>query len=282
LLGVEFRIFCNGAWYTPLDDISLRAELKEIATHDGIVEMLADRLSRCVNASGDGLIVSKEMIDTPEKLADMLVKVDLRSSEKDEEELARLIGRLTFPGAYRAPTTDNILWAIKMLTVDKALPLPERLPIYIPPSGWNGIDTRKYKVLASFGSTSISFRNAKGDEFGIPKGSEEKDPMRATGEDGKPLRESLIVYLKPVKAAVIDWGVLVETGLLRVDYQERAAGSRGQRMTGESMNKIWNQLKIGAERGEFKVAKDISERTEASMAVSSKIKMGTGDIGDFF
>jgi hypothetical protein len=282
LLGMEFRVFCNGVWHEPLEEDGLRAELKEIATHDGLVEMLADRLCRCVDTDGDGLVVTKEMIDTPSKLADILVKLDIRETERDEEELARLIGRLTFPGSYKAPTTDNILWAIKMLTVDKSIPLPEGLPIFIPPTGWTGIGTRAYKVLAAFGSTSISFRNAKGDELAIPSGTSDKDPMEARGEDGKRIREFLIVYLKPVKAAVIDWDVLSRTGLIRVDYNERAAGSRGQRMMGEAKEKIWKCLKIAAEAGELRKATDIVTRTAASMAVSAKISMGTKSAEDYF
>jgi hypothetical protein len=282
LLGQEFKVFCNGVWSTPLSEQDLRAELKEIATHEGIIEMLADRLSRCVNVDGDGLVVTGEMINTPQKLISNLVKVDLRSEEKDEEELARLIGRLTFPGSYKSPTVDNILWAIRMLTVDKAIPLEEKLPIFIPPTGWTGVGRREFQVLAAFGSTSISFRNAKGDELSIPKTSAESDPYEAKGEDGKLLREFMIIYLKPIKATVMDWDALVDTGKLRVDYQERAAGSRGQRMTGESKNKIWKQLKIAAESGEIRKAKSGVPQSSVSLSVTSAVKMGTRSVEDYF
>lgn len=282
LLGQEFRVFCNGVWHNPLTEQDLRSELKEIATHDGIIEMLADRLSRCVNIDGDGLVVTAEMINTPRKLMENLAKVDLRAEEKDEEELARYIGRLTFPGSYKTPTVENILWAIRMLTVDKALPIDDKLPIFIPPTGWTGITRREFQVLAAFGSTSISFRNAKGDELTIPKTSADSDPYEAKGEDGKLIREFMIVYLKPIKAAVMDWDALVETGRLRVDYQERAAGSRGQRMTGESKNKIWKQLKVAAEVGEIRKAKTGVPVNDVSLSVSSSIKMGSRSVEDYF
>jgi hypothetical protein len=282
LLGEEFQIFCNGIWHVPLSAEDLRVELKDIATHEGQLEILADRLCRCVNVDGDGLVVSRDMIDTPAKLAEVLQKVDCQEKDKDEEELARILGRLTFRGAFKGTTTDNLVWAIQMLSTKQNEPLPSDMLFHIPVTGWSGITTRVYQVLASFGPTSFSFRNAKGLELTIPKKSDELDPYDVKGDNGKNLREYMLVYLKPVKACVIDWNALADSCQIRVDYNERAAGSRAQRMQGKSMEDIWKALKVAAESGHLGKKREVSHTTDVALAASKKQKIGTGSIGDFF
>lgn len=282
LLGSEFKVFCHGVWHLPLTAEQLKAELAEITTHDTTLSKLADAMGEMYTKEGTQPIVLKEDIDSPIKLATLLssLRVTEETDKEKSQVITNLIGRLNFPGDFRRPSADNISWAVRMLTNTE--PMSSDTLIFIPRDNWAGLNTREYQILAAFGPRSISFRNSTGTEYRIPANSTESDPMSsAEAKEGK--RDFLIVYEKPVRKALEDWHVLVETGRIRVHYGERAVGSRANRFLGDARDKIWRELKSARERGVIGVASEGGSR-ESVAAVSSVpiADLASGSIDEFF
>jgi hypothetical protein len=152
----------------------------------------------------------------------------------------------------------NIMWGLESLASPD--PLDVDFPFYIPLTGFRGIETKEYKVLAAFGPRSFSFRNSKGTEFKIPSKATDEDPLHEAVKKESVTR--LFVYEKPVREAVKDWIDLKKTAAIRMDLGERAAGQRAHVFMGKQKGDIWNKLKDLASRellkrdeGEVKLVK---------------------------
>lgn len=284
LLGSEFKVFIHGNWHAPLASDDLREELNTIATHDTLVARLASKLAGMSVISGDGLMsLTAGDIDSPLKLVGVLSRLKLEDvgGEDAIDELSDMVGRLAFPGTFLAQNPENIAKAVNLLTTCRDQPLPSNWFIFIPRSGWAKLAKREYQVLSAFGSRSISFRNSSGPEYRIPRSSTDDDPL--ANEAAKKEKRSLIVFEKPISNAVTDWLALVESGMIRVSYTERALGCRATRFGGDSKDLIWRELKAAAEK-ELIGVKKVNDRSGAVASSSSisKKDVGTKDLGEFF
>lgn len=256
LLGEHFSILLHGKWHEPLSPDELAEELATMKTHDQTLKDLADRIKRCkLSSAGEGMDIDIEL-HTCTDVANALSRIefpegdDAKGHEKDEEEVAAILARLNFRPQYLTFKPDNIARSIRYLLEDE--PVPADLHFWIPLKAWRNIGTKEYRIFAQYGPRSFSLRNSKGDELLIPKVATEADPMTEM-EDGKPKYPKFLVGEKPVAQCMTDWRALVETGKMRMDYKERAAGSRNHVMSRDVFAGIWEALKKGAVDGKLRV-----------------------------
>jgi hypothetical protein len=279
LLGEEFSIFAHGKWWNPLEAKELRNELKALRTHDKSLEDLVSQLRKCTDHEGDLITVKKDQIDTCSGLADILARIKVDDNEDPVvEEVSEILARLNFPTTFKTFSISSLTWAIDQLTFQRDQPFPGDIPFHIPLRGWTGLETKTYKVLASFGTRGPSFRNARGTEVNIPKPGE-LDKMEQKDEKGKYVREELIVGEKVISEAVKDWESLRVTRSVRMDFAERARGSRNHifRRT-NGLNEIWTKLKDAAAASLIGDVEYIAPVREAKRPVD--IAFGTGSFDD--
>jgi len=250
LLGEEFSIFAHGKWVDPLKPTELKKELRSLRTHDKSLEDLVEQLKKCMDLNGDIIDVTKDQIDSCSGLADALARMNTNGSQEGEvENVTEILGRLSLDTTYKTYSVSSLTWAIDQLTFQRDQPFPEETPFYIPLTGWTGIGKKEYKVLASFGTRGPSFRNSKGTEINIPRIGEQ-DKMDQKDEKGAYIRQEIIVGSKVLSEAVKDWASLRASRSMRMDFAERAKGSRNvvfRRNNG--LNEIWGKLKEAASAG---------------------------------
>lgn len=282
LLGSEFGVFIHGKWYMARSSDDLRVDLREIATSEQALELLADKLSG-LSIGMDGLDgITAADLGTSYDILQALGKVSISDNEEGkivEKEIYSLVGKCNLSGSYQPITPDTVTDAIEALTVRRDEPfLKEDYPIYIPPSGWSDLVTKEFAIFASFGPRSFSFRNTKGDEFSVP------DPTSTTckwaEKEGKRELHGVNVYVKAVRECVKDWNTFVETGKFRSDFHERAGGVRGHRWFTDKKMQLWNclwsvrkYLGVGAkestDKGKKKAAPSVEIQTiDPDMAAS--------------
>jgi len=274
LLGSHFKIMLHNVWYDPLEETDLRKELDSLLTHEKVLEKLAARISEC-KIAGDVLAqVAAADINTPAKLAKALSSLKLDSERNDEEDIMNLLSHARLPSTFKTCKPENIAWAVREMTLNDEAPFDDQIPIYIPLKGWSDIGSKRYMVLASFGPRSFSFRNARGDEIRVPKIGE-IDPMREVDASNKLVRDALIVNEKIISECLIDFKTMTEKGAVRMDYGERAAGSRNHIFRGDSLTKIWEALKAAANGDKLKRKR--ADDDEAGR-VSKSLKYGEHDL----
>jgi hypothetical protein len=252
LLGKSFSVFIHGKWQDAIPAEELRAELDRIRTRKVILEDLAAALGRCETISGDVLMVEDGDINSPRKLAPYLSRVKEEHEENREviEEVRAHLGQLAINEPFLTFRPGNITWAVERLTTKSAEPIEDTKPLYIPLKGWSKLGTREYMVFASFGPRSFSFRNATGTEIRISKKAE-ADPFKERGEDGNLKFQKFIVGEKPIQQCISEWKVLEQKRSLKMDFVERAAGSRNHVFRGRDFEEFWGVLKEAAEAGQF-------------------------------
>jgi len=224
LLGEVFRIFAHGKWHEPLSATALRAELNEIQTHAQGLEGLANRLRECEDEGGDVLVVDSDRMGSMSYIADCLAKVKIRDDKNDAEELSKILSNLSFPTSYKTFKPTNITMAIDAL-LDEDFVFGDDVPFYIPLTNWVGINSKAYKIFASFGSRSFSFRNAQGVEIKITPLTS-ANPFEERDEKGQLKFGRLLVAEKVISECLRDWDWLKGKAMVKMDYRERAAGSR--------------------------------------------------------
>jgi hypothetical protein len=103
--------------------------------------------------------------------------------------------------------------------------------------------------------------------------------MEQKDEKGKYVREELIVGEKVISEAVKDWESLRVTRSVRMDFAERARGSRNHifRRT-NGLNEIWTKLKDAAAASLIGDVEYIAPVREAKRPVD--IAFGTGSFDD--
>lgn len=259
LLGGEFRVQYRGKWYEPNSEEDLKKELATLYTHEAAVEMLVEALARCKVGGGDMAVIGKDDLSSPEKVLDVLAKVDTEEEDAAVAEVRRLVTKLNFPGRYLTFKPTNITWAMDMLLQDTDTPLEDQL-LYIPSKDFDGIGERVFQVLAAFGPRSFSFIDGKGEEVKVPAEKEDKDFFAERDEKEKLKNTRIIVYEKDLRTCVRDWKRLVETGKVQMLFSERAAASRAQVFKGDDLSLIWGALKGHASGKRIGVAKKDAEK----------------------
>jgi hypothetical protein len=273
LLGEAFSIFAHGKFVEPLGEQELRAELLTLQTHSKSLDDLAARLRRCVDAEDDQISVEDNELRSMTRLGYILSTVALRDDEEDEKELSEILARLSFPTRYKTFKPANIVWLIDQLTSSLSEPMPEDLPLFIPLKGWQNCGSKTWQTFAAFGPRGPSFRNSTGMELKIGKVSD-SNVFSERDEKGVLKYPLMLVGEKVIGECVRDWKVVLEKGSVKMDFRERAAGSRLHTFRGDQLTGIWNKLREEVTAGNIAVGKGESERGEKRKHI-----IAFGDIG---
>jgi len=248
LLGENFSVFAHGGWTKAQSPEDLKKELSTIRSHSSSLSVVREIIEKCKDREGDMIQVGEDGLTSTSDLADLLAKIDLKENDDEQIEVLRKeIRTLSFPSRYRTFKPEYIADSIRQLTVNLGEPFPRDLPVYISPD-WSKMGSKTYKIFASFGPRSFSFRNATGIEIMVP-GEGDEDPMARRNEAGKLIYPRLLVGEKSLPAAIQEWETLVARGMIKMDIQERAQGSRNHVFIEKSRDTIWAALKDAKKDG---------------------------------
>lgn len=272
LLGSEFHVWAHGGWKAARSREELRLDLAEITTPSQSLQELLLLLKGATSSIETAFVESLTVDDLRKggKLLDVLGRLTDAEEldDADETKIVSLLGRCNMPSKYRTITPANLVWALHELTIGLDSPFDDEEPIYIPATGWSDCNNKVYKVLASFGPRSFSFRNSVGEEITLLA---QKDPniknykfiqLASNDKEAYPF----IVYTKAVKEAVKDWKAVVSTGKVKMDFVERAGGIRGNKFWGVEKGLI---LKI---LGDAITAKKLVEKKEEPKKVAKVVE----------
>lgn len=278
LLGEEFSIFAHGKWVDPLDASSLKDELSNIQTHRKTLEDLLRRLHLCTSSDGDMLNFVDTDITTVSDLADLLAKVKVTEEGQEEEDISKILARLSFKSDYLTFKPKNLAATIDLLTSPD--PFPRDQNFFIPLKKWSGIASKEYKAFASYGPRGPSFRNSRGTEMNIPRGTE-PDPFMRRDDKGQLYYDKLIVGEKVISECLLDWENLRKKRSVKMDFVERAAGSRSHVFKERNMETIWDALKRASQSGQFSEGGG-AEPSEKEKKRSFQVAFGSGSIDSVF
>lgn len=277
LLGDHYWVHNGQNWVEPLDAEQLRAELRDLQTHDVTLGGVAVLMSEMKDVGGDLMHVEKEDILTPKTLLDHLAEVDEDQGDK-VKELGKLIQGLKFKGGFKEISPQNVCWAFDNLTINRDVPLND-LNLYIPLSNWAECSSREFQTFAAFGPRAFHLQNKRGQKFAVPRRAEDADPLGAM-KGNPPVRvyPRILVYPCPIFEAVKKWKTFLEDGLVVMDLDERAKGSRAISWEGRNRDTVWEKVKeIG--RGDY-----IHERSGSAGAVDKgkkRVRPSDFDDGEF-
>jgi hypothetical protein len=264
LLGDHYWVHNGQQWVEPLKADQLRDELRELQTHETTLGGIAVLLSEMRDIGGEKMVVDAEEISTPRGLLDQLAEVDENQGDK-VKELGKLIQGLKFKGAFKEIAPQSVVWALSMLTDQRTSPLD--LNLYIPLSDWADCASREFQVFAAFGPRAFHLQNKRGQKFAVPRRVEDVDPLGVV-EKNPPVRvyPKILVYPCPISEAVRKWRTFLEDGIICMDFDERARGSRAIPWEGRNRDLVWEKVKeIG--RGGY-----IHEKAERVAVDTSKGK----------
>jgi hypothetical protein len=285
LLGLRYSIFFEGTWHPPMNSFALQEELNTFKTHSQALDAFCSEVLKAKHKAGKDVPADiRELINGPVDVLLTLAAIDVERTDKEDDEqiekISEAVKSLSFKGNFRALGANGISDGIKQLISDT--PIQRELHSYIPhdPAEWSKIDS-VYIVLSSFGPTSFSFINrSKGDNIRIPNIMEKEEETFVTvkpKDEKNRAKDSMIVYSKPILECQADWMNVVKSCCVRMDFSERAAGSRGRIFRGEDLSKIYGQLKEGVRTGvikkvsgkdkeEFEMDMDTGEKTVVTKA----------------
>jgi hypothetical protein len=249
ILGDHYWVHNGQQWVEPMTAEHLKDELRELQTHETTLGGIAVLLSEMRDIGGDTLHVDAGDISTSKGLLDILAEVDEDQGDK-VKALGKLIQGLKFKGGFKEISPQNVSWALSHLTTERDSPLDE-VNLYIPLSGWAECASREYQVFAAFGPRAFHLQNKRGLRFGVPRRMEDADPLGAM-EGNPPVRvhPRILIYPCPIVEAVKKWKTFLEDGILCMDFDERARGSRAISWEGRNRDIVWEKVKeIG--RGDF-------------------------------
>lgn len=279
LLGEAFSVCLRGTWTSPKTAALLRADLDMVQTRGQSLQVLLEKLSLCNDASGDSVADGTENLHDPRVLAKLLSKVSLKNCPPEtEKELSALVARTSVKVQYKSFSPLNISWGVRMLTIEKDVALPDDTPLWIPNTGWALCGTREFQVFGAFGPRSFSFRDAKGVELTVPKLTE-SDPFEQF-DGGKKKYDRLIVGERTVAECINVWADLKAKRSVRMDFGERAGGSRNKVFPEDQYGPIWEALKAAANAGHFNEESGTRTGDPSSTKRTSSEAFGTDSVGE--
>lgn len=271
ILGTEFDIFLQGRWWAPYTREQLRGLLNQMRTHEQSLGDLAEVLKKCVLVDGDIPEIPTGGLRTCNQIADILAQLDLDADghTEDEAEIKGVLSRITFPSPPLTFKPTNIAQSIKYLTGQAVF--PEDSVFFIPLQDWSGLRSKEYRILAQYGPRSFSLRNTKGDELLIRKDAKDRNIFDEKDDKDKIRYQKYIVGEKVLNQCVNDWRSLVETRSMRMDFMERAAGSRNHTFTREIFRPVWEALTSAVDEGLIgtKPIKDTNNKRDYATAFAS-------------
>jgi len=248
LLGTEFDVFLHGKWHSPLSASELRSELRGLRTHDQSLADLSKRLESCAYRNGYVPMTPIKIV-TCGDIGDLLSKLDLdaKDHDADEEELSEILSRINFSTLPMTFKPANIALSLQYLT--GAVPFPEDAYFHIPLKNWDNLGTLEYRVFAQYGPRGFSLRNVKGTEMLIPKDLKDKNLFEEKDEKNAFVYPKFIVGEKVISQCMTDWEGLREKRSMKMDFVERAAGSRNHIFPRDQFKTIWDALVQGVVNG---------------------------------
>lgn len=239
LLGEEFHIWSHGSWRKARTPEELRDDLKLVTTTDQAQEELVAKLQSLNVGIETAFLenVTRETVASGSTLLGILGQLEDAKGvdEVERAEIVALIGRCNLPSAYKLITPANIAWAVEQITLSLDQAFDDSNPIYVPVTGWSESNNKVYRVLASFGPRSFSFRNATGETIklvDVKDKSVHGYRFIQVGERGMKEPYPFIVYTKTIRECVKDWRVVMDSGEVKMDFVERAGGIRGNKFYG--------------------------------------------------
>jgi len=279
LLGSQFRVVVAGTWHVPLSEDELQAELKLIQSHSKNLEDLRGVLNLCKTESGDAMTLTEESCRSSLQVLEALSQLSLNPVTDKEriEEIRGILSRLQFRGSYRTLKPASIVEDLDLLLSTDTLPDDRRY--YIPLQDWAVLQNRNYRLFCSYGPYAFSFRNMKGDVIGVPaKDSDEDWFALKVGE--KLSYPSFFVSVKVVSECVKDWEAVVTSGQLRMDFGERAGGSRNQVFQKQGLKLVWDKLKELAKEKKIGT-KEIKKSNVPTVSAFESVVVEAPDAFDF-
>lgn len=256
LLGDHYYVHNGMNWVEPLEASILKDEMKELQTHNITLGGIVVALGLMKDHDGHLIEVEQVEIETPKGLLTVLATVD-ESQGDSVKDLGRLIQGLKFKGAFKEVSPRNVVWALDQLTFDSDSDLGD-MNLYIPLSNWAECGSRVFQVFATFGPRAFHLFNKRGQTFAVPRLENDADPL-STVTGNPPVREypRILLYPCTVHEAVSKWNTFISNGLVCMDFDERAKGSRAISWESANRDMVWGKMKeIG--RGGF-----IQDRVEA-------------------
>jgi hypothetical protein len=243
LLGAGWQLFNGREWIVPEEPKDLRTTLATFSTHSASLEVICRALSR-IPIRGPGEVkevVNPDNISTSKILWEELTKRDL--SKEVKEKLEDHVGMLAFHRSYWSVNSETLRWALRMMTTESHVPIPEETPMYIPPS-LQFLDDRIFQVLSVFGPDAPSFMNTSGLQYTIPPPSlvERDDPNEKSVAGHKEL-DCIIVALKSIMTAYHDARKMLKDRVIQMDKKERAKNHRCIVFKTDDRNAIYSTLK---------------------------------------
>jgi hypothetical protein len=281
LLGSHFTVTKDGTCHKPLEASVLREELSKIQS----VKQTIREIIQCLGK----LRIDTETLEDDtdvlfvQNVAKCLEQVNEKSDDgADKEtiaELSRLMGNWVSTFQYTKISPKNILDTFRLLTDNPHAPKFEtRVEYFIPPKGWKDVGKDEYMYLARHGSSSISLRNAKGDEYRLnPLTSSYKLKEKPKkGEEGsKEPQRYVFCYEKPTGKCYADWLVMLQKGSIRQDGRERAAPQRATVIRDAVDVQTWHEI--------FSFASKMFPTVDADTFVpieTRELKEGAADIAE--
>jgi len=278
ILGFGSAILINGKFVAPDPASRVKADALELDGHSLAVEEIRSLL---VDAYGDGM-VDELLLDSTRQVFKEINAAPKIDDDEDLEKLREAVSRLAFDDVFNGPSMENIVKALRSLTIAEDEDI-QTWPMYLDPSMIYNT-SRAHQVLSSFGPTAPSFVDSAGKDFSIPKGLLDEDPLSTFDPStGKRAMDVILVSMKRIPQAVGDWTNVVKKRRIRQNVAERAAGFRTIQFRGNGRDSIWTALKqIPFEEtgGKRKRASSVDE-DDADGAAKKKValkKVGGSDL----
>jgi len=282
LLGSHFTVTKDGTTHHPLEASALREELAKIQSIKKTIQDIVLCLEK-LHISTSDLEDEESNPLFVQMVAKCLEKVNEKTESEDEKaivaELSRLMGNWVSSFQYTKISPKTVLDTFRLLTSNPHAPkIESRIEYFIPPRGWKDVGKDEYMYLARHGSSSISLRNAKGDEYRLnPLTSAYKlrEKPKKGEEASKEPQRFVFCYEKPTGKCYADWLVVKQKGSIRQDGRERAAPQRATVIRDPVDVQSWYDI------FSFAVEQFPSEDKDSNARVETRpLKEGVADVAE--
>lgn len=253
LLGAGFAVYDGSSWHTPVPDEELRRDMAFMDPSEKAISDLFEIFGEMRVTKGDSVPpeFTRDTIRDIHFLADNLKRLsfDHEDGAKHRTKVNDLFRRINFTGGSKFVTIEpssihGALLALTKHTDD----VPLSMPTFIPNISVD-MHSRAFKVLSKFGPDAISFWNAsKGDLFSlaIPEEVTEASGAKRKRKEDDALPSpppEIVVQVKPLQQAILDWETVRKEHAIKMDLKERARDFRCHVIKSDELRKdIWNAL----------------------------------------
>jgi hypothetical protein len=238
LLGGYFSIWANG-WKESASEEELKAEMDKYQSHETALAALTSSYRTLGVKWVPGFKMPNESMKTSQHVLAALGAIDQEATSSDAmDAIEKSLRGLSFPGLYRKMNAANLGDAVDELLGHN--PFPKKQSVYVPVarSAWKAVASPYAGVLCSFGARSFSLIDRGGKAQPVLLSSTIFKETLDSKDKVEKVRTTLPFFEKPFHECIADWGTVVQTGKAKVNFMERAIGSRGFLVRGEDMASI--------------------------------------------